>query len=189
MPAENIKRAIQRGTGELPGVSYEEATYEGFAPAGVAVMIECVTDNKNRTVAEVRNIFEKQHGKLGASNSVAHMFHRKGIINIPRAQYNEDDLMGIVLDAGADDMKSDEDSFQIITTPESFENVRKALEGKSVKMDEAEIQRIPEMTVSVEGKEAEQVLKLIEALEDHEDVQHVYANFDIDEKVMATLSE
>ncbi len=188
MPAENIKRAIQRGTGELPGVSYEEATYEGFAPAGVAVMIECVTDNKNRTVAEVRNIFEKHNGKLGATNSVAHMFHRKGIIVVPRANYNEDDLLNIILDAGADDMKTDEDSYQIVTGPETFEPVRRALETKGVKMDEAEIQRLPEMTVQVEGKEAEQVLKLMELLEDHEDVQHVYANFDIDEKVLAEFN-
>ena len=188
MPAENIKRAIQRGTGELPGITYEEATYEGFAPAGVALMIECVTDNKNRTVAEIRNIFEKNNGKLGATNSVAHMFHRKGMITIPRSSFNEDDLMGIALDAGADDMKTDEDSYQIITAPENFETVRQALETKGVKMDEAEIQRLPEMTVRVEGKEAEQVLKLMEAIEDHDDVQHVYANFDIDEKVLAEFN-
>ena len=188
MPAENIKRAIQRGTGELPGVSYEEATYEGYGPGGVALMIDCVTDNKNRTVAELRNLLEKNNAKLGATNSVAHMFHRKGIISIPRASYNEDDLMNIIIDAGAEDMKTDEDAYQIITAPEHFEPVRQTLEAKGAKMDEAEIQLLPDMTVPVAGKEAEQVLKLMEAIEDHEDVQHVYANFDIDEKVLAEFN-
>lgn len=188
MPAENIKRAIKRGTGELPGVSYEEATYEGFAPAGVALMIECVTDNKNRTVAEIRNLLEKNNGKLGATNSVAHMFHRRGMIAVPRTSYNEDELMNIIIDAGADDMKTEEDVYQIITMPENFERVRLALQTKGVKIDEAEVQLLPEMTIQVEGKEAEQVLKLIEALEDHDDVQHLYANFDIDEKVLAEFN-
>ncbi len=188
MPAENIKRAIQRGTGELPGINYEEATYEGFGPGGIAIMIETVTDNKNRTVAEIRNLLEKNNGKLGALNSVSYMFHRKGIINIPKNAASEDDLMGAALDAGADDMKTEEDMYQIVTAPENFELVRRALEAKSIKMDEAEIQLLPENTLRVEGREAEQLMKLLEALEDHEDVQHVYANFDIDEKVMASLS-
>jgi len=188
MPAENIKRAILRGTGELPGVNYEEATYEGFGPGGVAIIIETVTDNKNRTVAEVRNLLEKNNGKLAALNSVSYMFHRKGIINIPKGAHTEDELMGIALDAGADDMKTEEDIFQIITSPENFDQVRQALETKGIKLDEAEVQRLPENTVRVEGKEAEQVMKLMDALEDHDDVQHVYANFDIDEKVMAALS-
>jgi YebC/PmpR family DNA-binding regulatory protein len=188
MPAENIKRAIQRGIGELPGISYEEAAYEGFGPGGVALMIECVTDNKNRTVAEVRNLLEKNNAKLGATNSVAHLFHRKGNILISRANYNEDELMSIILEAGADDMKTDDDSYQIITSPQNFEPVRRALEAKNVKMEEAEIQLLPEMTIQVEGKEAEQVLKLIDALEEHDDVQHVYANFDIDEKVLAEFN-
>ncbi len=188
MPAENIKRAIQRGTGELPGINYEEATYEGFGPGGIAIMIETVTDNKNRTVAEIRNLLEKNNGKLGALNSVSYMFHRKGIINIPKTASSEDELMGAALDAGADDMKTEEDIYQIVTAPENFEQVRRALEGKGIKLDEAEIQLLPENTLRVEGREAEQLMKLLEALEDHEDVQHVYANFDIDEKVMASLS-
>jgi YebC/PmpR family DNA-binding regulatory protein len=187
MPAENIKRAIQRGTGELPGVSYEEVTYEGYGPGGVALMVESVTDNKNRTVAEIRNILEKNHGKLGASNSVSYMFHRKGIISIPRAGYSEDDLMNIIIEAGAEDLKTEEDTFQVETAPENFESVRQALTAKNIKMDEAEVQLLPGNTVRVEGKEAEQVLKLMEALEDHEDIQHVYANFDIDEKVLASM--
>lgn len=188
MPAENIKRAIQKGTGELPGIAYEEGTYEGFGPGGVALMIECVTDNKNRTVAELRNLLEKSNGKFGATNSVAHLFHRKGNIIVSRTNYNEDDLMTIIIEAGADDMKTDEDSYQVITAPEHFDSVRRALEAKSVKMEEAEIQLLPEMTIPVVGKEAEQVLKLIDALEDHEDVQHVYTNFDIDEKVLADFN-
>lgn len=188
MPAENIKRAIQRGTGELPGVSYEEVTYEGFAPGGVALMIECVTDNKNRMVAELRNLLEKNNGKFAAVNSVAYMFHRKGIIHVSRTTHNEDDLMNIIIDAGADDMRTEEDIYQIITTPDSFDSVKHALESKGIKFEEAEIQLVPENTVRVDGKEAEQVLKLMEALEDHDDVQHVYANFDIDEKVLATFN-
>src|SRR5262249_25359089 len=139
MPAENIKRAIQRGTGELPGVSYEEVTYEGYGPGGVALMIESVTDNKNRTVAEIRNILEKNHGKLGASNSVSYIFHRKGMITIPRAPYNEDDLMNIILDAGADDLKTEEDTYQVETAPANFEPVRQALTSKGISMDEAEV--------------------------------------------------
>jgi YebC/PmpR family DNA-binding regulatory protein len=187
MPAENIKRAIQRGTGELPGQSYEECTYEGYGPGGVALMIESVTDNKNRTVSELRHILERYHGKLAALNAVAWMFHRKGIIRVPRSGYNEDELLSIILDAGADDMKTDEDSYEIDTSPEYFEKVRQTLASKNIKFDEAEIQLIPENSVKVEGKEAEQVLKLMEAIEDHDDTQHVYANFDIDENLMASL--
>lgn len=187
MPAENIKRAIQRGTGELPGITYEEATYEGYGPGGVALIIESVTDNKNRTVSEIRHILERNNGKFGASNSVAWMFHRKGIIRILRPNYKEDDLLTLVLEAGADDMRTDEDTYEIMTAPEQFETVRQFLADKQVPIEDAEIQRIPENTVKVEGKDAEQVLKLIEALEDHEDVQHVFGNFDIDDKVMASF--
>ncbi|MBI3365165.1 MAG: YebC/PmpR family DNA-binding transcriptional regulator [Ignavibacteriae bacterium] len=188
MPAENIKRAIQRGTGELPGISYEEVTYEGFGPGGVAIMIESVTDNTNRTVAEVRHLLEKHGGKLGAANSVSRLFHRKGMMTIARESFNEDDVMGIALEAGADDMRTDEDSYQIITSPESFEAVRKALDTKGIKPEEAEVQLLPENTIHLEGKEAEQILKLMESLEDHDDIQHVYANFDIDERIMATFN-
>jgi YebC/PmpR family DNA-binding regulatory protein len=188
MPAENIKRAIQRGTGELPGISYEEVTYEAFGPCGVALIIESVTDNKNRTVAEVRHMLEKNNGKLGAANSVSYMFHRKGIINVPKGNLSEDEMMSVVLDAGAEDLRTDEDAFQITMAPEDFENVRAAIESKGLKAEEAEIQLVPETTVRVEGKDAEQMLRLMEALEDHEDVQHVYANFDIDEKVLASFN-
>src|SRR5689334_19003337 len=188
MPAENIKRAIQRGTGELPGIVYEEVTYEGYGPGGVAIIIESVTDNKNRTVAEFRHILERNNGKLGAANSVARLFHRTGIIRILRTAAAEDDLMTIILDAGADDMTTEEEFYEITVSPERFEAVRAAVAAKGIAMEEAEVQLIPEMTVRVEGKEAEQVLKLIEAIEDHDDVQRVTANFDIDEKVMAGFS-
>jgi YebC/PmpR family DNA-binding regulatory protein len=189
MPAENIKRAIQRGTGELPGISYEEVTYEGYAPGGVAIVVECVTDNKNRTVAEIRHILDRYNGKLGATNSVARLFHRKGIIRIARTAAAEDDLMGIIIEAGADDMVTEDETYEIVTSPEAFETVRLAIVAKGIKAEEAEIQRVPELTVKVEGKDAEHVLKIIEAIEDHDDTQHVYANFDIDEKVMAGLSD
>ncbi len=189
MPQENIKRAVQRGTGELPGQSYEECVYEGYGPGGVALIIESVTDNKNRTVSDLRNILEKNHGKLAATNAVGWMFHKKGIIRVARTSYNEDELLGIILEAGADDMRTDEESYEVITAPENFEAVRSTLESKAIKMEEAEVQLLPENSVKVDGKEAEQVLKLMEAIEDHDDVQHVYANFDMDEKLMASLSE
>ncbi|MBI3193136.1 MAG: YebC/PmpR family DNA-binding transcriptional regulator [Ignavibacteriae bacterium] len=189
MPQENIKRAIQRGTGELPGQSYEECTYEGYGPAGVALMIESVTDNKNRTVSDLRHILERNHGKLAAANAVGWMFHKKGIIRVGRSTFNEDELLGIILEAGADDMRTDEETFEIVTAPDYFETVRSTLETKGIKMEEAEVQLIPENSVKVEGKEAEQVLKLMDALEDHDDVQHVYANFDMDEKLMTSFSE
>jgi YebC/PmpR family DNA-binding regulatory protein len=188
MPADNIKRAIQKGTGELPGVMYEDVTYEGYGPGGVALIIESVTDNKNRTVSEIRHLFDRHNGKMGASNSVAYMFHRKGIINVPRAKYNEDDLMSIIIEAGADDMSTQDDVYEIVTAPEYFETIRQALEAKGIPMESAEIQMIPENTVAVTGKDAETVLKLVDALEDHDDVQHVYANFDIDEKTLAALN-
>ncbi len=188
MPQENIKRAIQRGTGELPGIVYEEITYEGYGPAGVALIIESVTDNKNRTVSELRHMLERYGGKLGAANSVAWSFHRKGVIHVAKASYNEDELLNIILEAGADDMKTDDESYEIVTAPEHFHAVTQALSAKGIKMEESEIQLIAQNSVKVEGKEAEQVLKLVEMLEEYEDVQHVYANFDIDEKVMATLN-
>ena len=191
MPADNIKRAIQKGTGELPGVSYEEVTYEGYAPGGVAILVDCVTDNSTRTVSEMRHIFSRHNGNMGTSGSVAWMFHKKGQIVVPTAgqakPVSEDDLLGIILDAGADDMQTDEFGFTITTTPHAFEVVKKAIEDKRIIMDNAAIQMVPENTVKVTGKEAEQTLKLMEALEEHDDVQNVYANFDIDEKDMAAI--
>ena len=188
MPADNIKRAIQKGTGELPGVTYEDVTYEGYGPGGVALIIESVTDNRNRTVSEIRHMLERHNGKLGAANSVSWMFHRKGIISLARAKFAEDALMEIALDAGAEDMSAEEDAYEITTSPDNFIAVREALEGKGIVPDSAEIQFIPENTVKVGDKDAEQVLKLMESLEEHDDVQHVYANFDIDDKVLAAFN-
>jgi YebC/PmpR family DNA-binding regulatory protein len=192
MPADNIKRAIQKGTGELPGVAYEEVTYEGYGPAGVAILVEVVTDNNNRTVSEMRHVFSRNHGNLSQAGSVSWMFQKKGtIVVLPAAQrppVSEDDLLNIILDAGADDMQTDDDSYTITTTPHAFETVKKALEDKGIHIESASIQMVPQNTVKVEGKEAEQILRLMEALEEHDDVQNVYANFDIDEKVMAAFN-
>ena len=187
MPADNIKRAIMKGTGELPGVSYEDVTYEGYGSGGVAVIIESVTDNKNRTVSEIRHLLERNGGKFGATGSVAWMFHKKGTIRTPKGTMTEDDMLSIVLDAGADDLRLDGDSFEITTSPEAFEAVKKAIEDKHITVEEAEIHKVPENTVKVEGPDVEKVLKLMEALEEHDDTQHVYANFDIDEKLLANF--
>ena len=188
MPADNIKRAIMKGTGELPGVSYEDVMYEGYGPGGVALIIESVTDNKNRTVSEIRHTLERNGGKLGATGSVAWMFHTKGTVRTPKGSMSEDDMLAIVLDAGADDLRVDGESFEITTTPETFEAVKKAIEAKQIPVEEAEIHKVPENLVRVEGPDAEKVLKLLEALEEHDDTQHVYANFDIDEKVLANFA-
>ncbi|MFQ5798177.1 MAG: YebC/PmpR family DNA-binding transcriptional regulator [Bacteroidota bacterium] len=188
MPAENIKRAIQRGTGELPGTSYEQAIYEGYGPAGIAVLIEAVTDNKNRTVSEIRRVFERNGGKMGELGSVAWTFHKRGVLTVPNVGFDEDRILTIILEAGAEDMKSEEEYFEITTLPVNFEHVKKALEENNIKVESAELRMVPQTTVRVEGKEAEHVLKLMETLEEHDDVQHVYSNFDIDEKVMASFS-
>ncbi len=190
MPADNIKRAIQKGTGELPGVSYEEVTFEGYGPAGVAIIVEVVTDNNNRTVSEMRHVFSRNNGNMGQTGSVAWMFHRKGNIVISRAgkAIIEDDLLSIILDAGADDMQMDDDTFTVLTAPQAFDAVKKAIEDKGIKVETAALQMIPENTIKVSGKEAEQTLRLMEALEEHEDVQNVYANFDIDEKELASIN-
>jgi YebC/PmpR family DNA-binding regulatory protein len=188
MPADNIKRAIQKGTGELPGMAYEDATYEAYGPAGVALLIEAVTDNKTRTVNEVRHVLDRNHGKLAASGSVAYQFHRKGQIAVLRDKIGEDDLMGIILDAGADDMSTDEDQYLVTTASDVFEKVKKAIEDRKIPIEHSELQMIPETTVKVTGKEAEALIKLIEGLEEHDDIQHVYGNFDIDESVLAKLN-
>lgn len=184
MPADNIDRAIKKGTGELEGVAYEEITYEGYGPAGVAVIIDAMTDNKNRTVADIRHIMGKNGGNLGASNCVAWMFHRKGLIMVDAESANEDELMEIALEAGAEDLSNEGEAFHITTAPESFEDVRSALEAKGIPMISAELSRLPETTVKVSEKDAPKVLKLMDALENHDDVQNVYANFDIPEEFM-----
>lgn len=188
MPAQNIKRAIRRGTGELAGTAYEEVVYEGYGPAGIAVLIEVVTDNKNRTVSEIRHVFERNGGKMGELGSVAWMFHKRGVITVLKVGYDEDTILSIVLEAGAEDVKPEEEYFEIITPPEAFESVKKALEASNIRVEHAELQMVPQTSIRVEGKGAEQVLKLVETLEEHDDVQHVYSNFDIDESVMASFA-
>jgi len=184
LPAENIKRAIQRGTGELPGVSYEEIIYEGYGPGGVAVIVESMTDNRNRTVSEVRNIFSKAGGNMGEAGCVSWMFHKKGYLVVNRARVDEDKLMTLALDAGAEDMQPEDDNFVVTTAPNDFEKVKKALEDAGVVPDAAEITMIPQTYVKLDGKEAQQMLRLVETLEDNDDVQNVYANFDIPEEIL-----
>lgn len=178
MPQENITRAIKKGTGELEGVKYEEITYEGYATNGIAMIIESVTDNKNRTVAELRHTITKNNGNLGEAGSVAWMFERKGVINIEKENIKEDDLMEIILDAGADDLKTEGDYFEVITSLENFEKVRKAIEDKTYKIESASLQYIAKDLIAVEGKNAEGVIRCIEAIEDNDDVQNVYTNAD-----------
>jgi len=186
MPADNMKRAIQKGTGELPGVSYEEVTYEGYGPGGVAVMIECLTDNKNRTVADVRHILSKHNGSLGENGCVSWMFDQKGYIVIEKTAADEETLMDVALEAGAEDIKSDpeEPNFEVITAPQDFETVRSALEAKGIEMAAAEVTMLPQTFVKLEGKDASQMMKLMDALDDCDDTQNVYANFDIPDDVM-----
>jgi YebC/PmpR family DNA-binding regulatory protein len=189
MPLDNINRAIQRGTGELPGVQYEEIVYEGYGPGGVAILMESVTDNRNRTVAEIRHLLSKHNGRLGEAGSVAWMFTRKGTIRVPTGKIGDDDLLQVIVEAGADDMQPTDDFYEITTSMENFEKVKQALSEKSIPVDSAELRMEPTSYVHVEGKEAEHVIKLIEALDEHDDVQNVYANFDIDDAVFAKLAE
>ena len=182
MPRENIERAIRRGTGEEPGVTYEEVTYEGYGPGGVALMIETLTDNKNRTVGEIRFILGKHAGNLAAENSVAWMFSRKGQILVEKGKADEDKLLSAVLDAGADDMTDDDEGWEIICAPERFEAVKDAVKALGVEPSSAAIAMIPQNFIKLVGKEAQQMLRLMEAIEEHDDVQHVWANFDVEEK-------
>jgi YebC/PmpR family DNA-binding regulatory protein len=182
MPAENIKRAIQRGTGELPGVNYDEITYEGYGPGGAALIIEALTDNRNRTVGELRHTLTKYNGNLGESNSVAWMFAKKGYIVVDKSAADEEKLLNAVLEAGGDDLRDDGDSWEIISDPAAFEGVRDAVKALGIEPASAEIAMIPQNYVKLEGKAANQMVKLMEVLDDHEDVKHVWSNFDIEEK-------
>ncbi|MFB3855453.1 MAG: YebC/PmpR family DNA-binding transcriptional regulator [Vicinamibacterales bacterium] len=182
MPAENIKRAIRRGTGEEPGVTYEEVTYEGYGPGGVALIIEALTDNKNRTVGEIRHLLDKHNGKLGQPNSVTRLFTKRGQIIVEKAAADEDALMAAVLEAGADDMQDDDGTWDIATSPEAFEAVREAVRALQVEPVTAAVAMVPQTYVKLTGKDAQSMLKLMDVLEDHDDVQHVWANFDIEEK-------
>jgi YebC/PmpR family DNA-binding regulatory protein len=187
MPSDTIQRAIKKGTGELPGEVYEEITYEGYGAGGVAILVDVLTDNKNRTVAEIRHLFAKHGGNLGETGCVAWMFARKGLITLNANQIDEDTLLELVLEAGGDDIKTEADVYEIVTAPEAFEDVRSTLEQKGVTFDVAEVTMMPQNTVPVEGKQAEQVLRLMEALDDQDDVRKAHANFDISDEVMAAL--
>lgn len=189
MPADNIDRAIKKGTGEIEGVTYEEMTYEGYGPSGVAVMVETVTDNKNRTTAEVRHLFSKYGGNLGENGCVSWLFDSKGIIVIDKEEYDEDTIMEIALEAGADDIDTEGSAYEIITEFTDFDAVKKAFDEKNIKTIEAEITKTPQTTVALTGKPAQTMLKLMDMLDDHDDVQKVYANFEISEEEMARIFE
>jgi YebC/PmpR family DNA-binding regulatory protein len=182
MPAENIKRAIRRGTGEEPGVSYEEAQYEGYGPGGAAVIVDVLTDNKNRTVGELRHLLEKHGGHLAAANAVAWMFHKKGYIVVEKAKADEEKRMAAVLEAGADDLQDDDDNWEVLSPPEAFPAVRDAVKLLGVEPASAEVSKSPQNYVKLEGKPAQQMVRLMDALDEHDDVQHVWSNFDISEK-------
>ena len=189
MPNDNITRAIKKGTGELEGIHYDEITYEGYGQGGAAIFVEAMTDNKNRTVGEIRSIFAKNGGNLGANGCVDWMFQHKGLILVLEEGNDEDSLLEITMDAGADDLKQEGDHFVITTSVENFEMVRKSLEDQGVKMDVAELIRIPQNTVQVtDEKEGKSLLRLMESLEDHDDVQKAFSNFDISEELLASLT-
>ena len=188
MPAENIERAVKKGTGELEGVSYEEINYEGYGPGGVAVLVEVVTDNKNRTVGEIRKLFSKNGGSLGEVGCVGFLFEKKGYIQVDAAKVDEDRLLSIALEAHAEDLQREESVFAVTTVPKDFEKVRDAIVKSGIQPLSAEITMLPKSTVRLEGKPAEQMLRLMEEMEEHDDVQHVYANFDIPEQLMAAMT-
>ncbi len=182
MPQDNIKRAIQRGTGELPGVNYEEITYEAYGPGGAAVIVETLTDNKNRTVGEIRHVLGKHGGNLAAENSVAWMFDKKGYIVVEKTKADEDTLMAAAIDAGADDLRDDGEAWEIVSAPDAFQKVLEAVKKLGIEPGAAEIAFLPQNYVKLEGKPAQQMIKLMEALEDHEDSKKVWSNADIEEK-------
>ncbi len=181
MPKDNIEKAIKKGTGELPGVSYEEVSYEGYGPGGVAVYLQALTDNRNRTLPEIRHLFSKFGGNLGESNCVSWMFEKKGYIVIPKDKASEEALLEVVLDAGGDDVRDDGENWEVLSPPERLHAVNEALSRKGIQAASAEISMVPKNTVKIEGKKAQQLLSMMEALEEHDDVQNAWANFDIDE--------
>jgi YebC/PmpR family DNA-binding regulatory protein len=187
MPKDNIERAIKKGTGALEGVSYEEVYYEGYGPGGAAVLVESFTDNKNRTVADVRHLFSKSGGGLGEAGCVAWMFEKKGLFVLQKEDVDEETLMEAVLDAGGEDIRDEDTTFEVTTAPEDFEAVKKALDDKELKYLLAEVTMVPKSTVKLEDKEAEQMLRLMESLEDSDDVQKVYSNFDIPEETLEKI--
>lgn len=191
MPSENIKRAIMKGTGELPGTHYEETFYEGYGPGGVAILLEALTDNKNRTISEIRHILSKHGGNLGEAGCVSWIFDKKGYILVEKNKVDEDTLIAIALEAGAEDMKNDpkEDNYEIITTPETMNKVKAAIEAAGIPISLAEITMLPKSYVNLDEKTGEQMIKLIEILEDHEDIQNVYTNFDIPDEVLLKVGK
>jgi YebC/PmpR family DNA-binding regulatory protein len=188
MPKDNIDRAVKKGTGELPGVSYEEATFEGYGPGGVAVLVAILSDNRNRTVAEIRHIFSKNAGNLGETGCVSWMFGKKGLIVFEKEKVDEEKVMNVALDAGAQDVRETDKEFEVVCDPSDFENVKKQLEQAELNPLLAEVTMVPQTTIRLAGKEAQQMIRLMESLEDSDDVQHVYANFDIPDSEMEQLS-
>jgi YebC/PmpR family DNA-binding regulatory protein len=184
MPQDNVKRAIQRGTGEIEGATYEPAVYEGYGPGGVAVLVEVLTDNRNRVVGELRNVFSRNGGNLGESNSVAWLFDRKGIVLVPTEAASEEQVMETALEGGAEDLQTDDTSYEIRTGPGELESVKQALEAAAVRYDSAEVTMVPQTRVTLDEKDAQKVLRLMDDLDDLDDVQQVYANFDIPDKIM-----
>ena len=188
MPADNIKRAIQRGTGELPGATYEEFVLEGYGPGGVALLIDINTDNRNRTVSEIRHVFQKNSGNMAEAGAVSWMFHKKGDIVIPKSAANEDDLMAIVLDAGAEDLRDDGDNWEVLTDPSAYEAVLEAVKKAGIAPASSSVAMIPQNYIKLEGAAANTMIRLMEALEEHDDVQNVHSNFDIDQKLLEEVA-
>jgi YebC/PmpR family DNA-binding regulatory protein len=188
MPADNIKRAIQRGTGELPGANYEEFSLEGYGPGGVALLIDINTDNRNRTVSEIRHVFQKNAGNMAEAGAVSWMFHKKGDIVVPKSAAKEDDLMGIVLDAGAEDLRDDGDNWEVLTDPSAYEAVLEAVKKAGIQPVSSSVAMIPQNYIKLEGAAANSMIRLIEALEEHDDVQNVHSNFDIDQKLLEEVA-
>jgi YebC/PmpR family DNA-binding regulatory protein len=188
MPGDNIDRAIKKGTGELEGVTYEEIQYEGYGPGGAAIIAQVLTDNKNRTVSEIRRLFTKHGGNLGETGCVGWMFDKKGLITVEKSQTDEERLLGIVLDAGAEDVRDEDEFFEVVTQPEDFHAVKERLDHEKVAVASAQVTLIPKNTVNVDAKNVEQILKLTEELEDHDDVQNVSANFNIPAELMEKVS-
>ncbi|MBA5866464.1 MAG: YebC/PmpR family DNA-binding transcriptional regulator [Nitrospira sp. CR1.3] len=188
MPSDTMKKAVQRGTGELPGVSYEEFTLEGYGPGGTALMLEITSDNRNRTVAEIRSLLTKNHGNMAEAGAVAWQFHKKGLLTIDKGKVDEDALLSLALEAGAEDVKVGEKSFEVVTNPHDFEAVKKALADAKINTSLAEITFVPQNTIRLEEKDAEQMLRLMEVMDEHDDVQKVHANFDISDEVMEKVA-
>jgi YebC/PmpR family DNA-binding regulatory protein len=188
MPADNIKRAIQRGTGELPGAVYEEVTFEGYGPGGVALLVEVTTDNRNRTVSEIRHIFTKGGGNLGEAGSVSWMFHKKGEIVVPKTAAKEEDLMNIVLENGGEDLRDDQETWDIMTDPGSYEPVLNAIKKANIEVTHSQIGMVPQNYIKLEGPAASQMIRLLESLEDQDDVQNVFSNFDVDQKQLEEVA-